>query len=72
MAARLEVEEDEEGEYGVSLEAPTQTSAAITQSPSHSSPYTVYLLSALFLWLFVESYSAPLNNSNSQQAQTVD
>lgn len=36
---------------------------------------TVYLLFALFLsqrWLFVESSSALLNNSKSQQGQTVD
>lgn len=34
VAARLEVEEQEEDKYGVSWEAPTQTSAAITQPPS--------------------------------------
>lgn len=51
MAARLEVEEDEEDEYGVSLEAPTQTSAAITQSP----PTLPLTLSICFLPSFCGS-----------------
>ena len=75
----MEEEEGEEDECGVSWEAPSQTSAAITLSVSHSPPsdptITVCLLFALSLcqrWLFVASSSAPLNNSNSQQGQTVD
>lgn len=50
LGARLEVEEDEEDEYGVSLEAPTQTSAAITQSPSHSLPPALSLHCLSSFW----------------------
>lgn len=64
--------EDEEDECGVSLEAPTRTSAAITQLPPHSPPalpphclsaFCPLSLSPPQRGLFVVSSSALLNNS---------
>lgn len=69
--AKLEVEEAEEDEYGVSWEAPTQTSAAVTQPllllapllPSHCQ-------AALCFSAGLQNSDVPLNNSKSQRGQT--
>lgn len=71
------MEGEEEDQYGVSWEAPSLTSVAITLSPSHHLP-PVFLsaicppsVSVCQTQVFVVS-SPPMNNSKSQWGQTVD
>lgn len=73
MAAKLEVEEAVEDEYGVSWEAPTQTSAAVTQLLLLLAPLLPsYCRAALYFRAALQSSSVLLNNSKSQRGQTVD
>lgn len=73
MAAKLEVEEAVEDEYGVSWEAPTQTSAAVTQPLLLLAPLLPsYCQAALCFRASLQSSSILLNNSKSQRRQTVD
>lgn len=73
MAAKLEVEESVEDEYGVSWEAPTQTSAAVTQPLLLLAPLLPsYCRAALYFRAALQNSSVLLNNSESQRGQTVD